>query len=97
MDQVNWLDYVNLVPFMLVGLIIHTLKNFNKAYKRPDYQWKIFRRNNWIGFIIALITCNILLIMLTAGVELMPAMNRILASFTLGWTGGSAFRGIRSK
>jgi undecaprenyl pyrophosphate phosphatase UppP len=97
MNQIDWFSFINLLPFMMVGLAVHVLKQLKVAKERSDYSWVRFKQLNGLGYIIAFMTGMVLLIILTAGIDKMPFANQVIDSFTIGVSGGSMLRKVGAK
>ena len=85
---------MNLLPFTLVGLVVHFLRQLNRAKKRDDYAHARFWKLNGLGYIIALITSLLALAWLSAGLEKMTFQKAVFGAISIGISGGTIFRKI---
>jgi hypothetical protein len=97
MNAIVWMDFLNILPFMLLGLIYHLIQKVITAKEYPDYSWKVFKSRNLFGMLNSLILCSVGLAFLSSGIELMPGINRIVISFIIGSGGGDIVRSWTEK
>ena len=97
MQAVDWAAFLNLAPFMLLGLAYHVISKITKAQRRKDFTWHVFRKQNLLGYVGALILCVTGLMFLASGIDLMPGVAQVLVSFTIGITGGSMIRDLPNR
>jgi uncharacterized membrane protein YfhO len=92
MTHIDWWEFLNLLPFTLVGLVVHFLRQLNRAKKRDDYTHACFFKKNGFGYIIALLTSLLALAWLSAGLEKMTFQKAVFGAISIGISGGTIFR-----
>jgi hypothetical protein len=60
-NEINWYEFLNMIPFMMFGIIVHIFGKFTLAQRKPGYSFGSFVHLNWsawmLGTLYALIGC----------------------------------------
>jgi len=97
MIEINWILFLQLLPFTTAGLAMHVLDKWDSARTKDDYSWKEFKKQNLVAYINATIATFIGLALMAGGVELVPGALQIVVAFGLGFGGGSLVRSFTTK
>jgi hypothetical protein len=93
MIQIDWILFLQMIPFMLVGLFIYILGKYALAYSRKDFDRKVFVKRNKLAFILGLSWCVVGCYLYSRGIGLGISQPPDVVAIILGISGGSLGKG----
>jgi hypothetical protein len=93
----DWHIVLQLVWFVLAGLLVHFLDKLDSAKKKDGFTWKEFWKQNLISYITATIVCVVGLAFLGNSIEMVSGTSKMVIAFAIGFGGGSLVRSFITK
>lgn len=90
---VNWLTFINMIPFMMFGLLVHTFKKFALARTKQGYSFSQFVYKNWTAWIMSVFYSLIGCFLWNQGIDVFHDVTWSVAALLIGLSGGSIGKG----
>jgi hypothetical protein len=83
---------LTLVLFVVIGAVLYIGFSLNEVLNKPDFQWKIYLKENWLVSVLNIL-CGVTLIFLRDDIAQWLPMTKIVAVF-VGFSGQGIIKRI---